>query len=442
MLFVKKLGKFDIEIVPVFLKNKEFPFFLDSGKKFGRLGRFCFFGYNPIFLVKFKNGSEPFKILKDYFYRFKINEKIEKKFPFHGGFVGYLTYELGKFIEKLPDTRVDDYNMPEIFFGFYDVIFVFDLNSKDLFLTGYDIGNNDFGKKIESFEKDIFNINNNYGPIEIGGDFESNFEKDEYLNAIEKARTYIYNGDIYQVNLSQRFRVKFKGDAYKFYSIFRKISPAPFGAFLDFGDFQILSNSPERYLYISGKHIETRPIKGTRKRGKTPIEDLKLIEELKNSEKDKAEHLMIVDLERNDLGRIAEFNSVKVSEFEIIETYANVHHMVSTVEAKIRDDKDCIDCIINSYPGGSITGAPKIRSMEIIDELEPTYRGVYTGSIGYIDLTGDIDFNIAIRTAILKDGYLNLQVGGGIVYDSVPEDEYMETIVKAESFFKTVRELI
>ena len=202
-----------------------------------------------------------------------------------------------------------------------------------------------------------------------------------------------------------------------------------------------MSNSPERYLDINGRHIETRPIKGTRKRGKNLEEDKRLIVELKNSEKDKAEHLMIVDLERNDLGRIAKFNSVNVSEFEIIETYANVHHMVSTVEALVDDKYDCIDCIKNSYPGGSITGAPKIRSMEIIDELEPTYRSVYTGSIGYIDISGDIDLNIAIRTAILKDGFLNFQVGGGIVFDSDPEDEYIETIVKAESFFKTVKKL-
>ncbi len=449
MLFVKEIDGIEIESIPLFLKDEFMPFFLDSGTYFKRLGRYFFWGFEPVEYYYFKDGNvyikgekikkDPFEFLKEIFKKFKV-EKSKKMFPFQGGFVGYLTYELGKYIEKLPDSRVDDYKMPEFYFALYDLIYVYDILEKKYYIAGYDTGRSNFGNKIERFILKLKEFKKEYGKIKIGDNFESNFEKKEYMEAIEKARDYIYKGDIYQVNLSQRFRVEFSGDPYKFYSIFRKLSPAPFGAFLDYEDFQILSNSPERYLLISNDHIETRPIKGTRKRGKDREEDLKLIEELKKSEKDKAEHLMIVDLERNDLGRVAKFGSVKVSEFEIIETYANVHHMVSTVEAKVREDKDCIDCIRNSYPGGSITGAPKIRSMEIIDELEPTYRGVYTGSIGYIDLTGDIDFNIAIRTAILKDGYLNFQVGGGIVYDSDPEDEYVETIVKAESFFKTVRE--
>ncbi len=442
MIFIEKIESFDISNALEILKDEPYPFYLDSGGYFGRIGRYSFFGFDPILHFKFKSSNKdtPFDILRKYFYKYKI-DKVNKKFPFHGGFVGYLSYELGKFLEKLPDTRKDDYNMPELFFAFYDIIYVYDYVEKCLYLTGYDIGTGNFFQKKERFLNKINEKKILDKKIKFGKDFQSNFTKKEYIEAISKARDYIYKGDIYQVNLSQRFRIEFQGDPYYFYTVFRKLSPAPFGAFLDTGDFQILSNSPERYLLISGKHIETRPIKGTRKRGKTKEEDEKLIAELKNSEKDKAEHLMIVDLERNDLGRVAEFNTVKVSEFEIIETYANVHHMVSTVEAVISEDKDCIDCIINSYPGGSITGAPKIRSMEIIDELEPTYRNVYTGSIGYIDLNGDIDFNIAIRTAILKDGFLNFQVGGGIVYDSYPEDEYIETIVKAESFFKTIKEI-
>jgi len=450
-MFFREIDGIEIEKVPLFLKDEFMPFFLDSGSYFKRLGRYFFWSFEPVEYYYFKDGfiylngekkfeKDPFEFLKEIFSRYKI-DRIEKKFPFQGGFVGYLSYELGKYIEKLPDTRVDDYRMPEFYFALYDLIYVYDILEKKFYIAGYDIGNPDFQNKINRFIKKLKEFKKDYGKVRIGDKFESNFEKSEYLTAIERARDYIYKGDIYQVNLSQRFRVEFSGDPYKFYSIFRKLSPAPFGAFLDYESFQILSNSPERYLLISSDHIETRPIKGTRKRGKNPQEDLELIEELKMSEKDKAEHLMIVDLERNDLGRVARFGTVKVSEFEVIETYANVHHMVSTVEAKVRGDRDCIDCIKNSYPGGSITGAPKIRSMEIIDELEPTYRGVYTGSIGYIDLTGDIDLNIAIRTAILKDGFLNFQVGGGIVYDSNPEEEYIETIVKAESFFKTVKEL-
>ncbi len=450
MLFIKEIENINTELIPEILRGENLPFYLDSGQYFKRIGRYSFWGYNPVFSFYFKNGiifidnqkikEDPFIFLKKIFNKFK--KVYTKKFPFHCGFVGFLSYELGKYIEKLPDTRIDDYQLPEYYFSFYDLIFVHDIVNDKFYITGIDLNLSDFDRKIKSYFNKIRSVKNiDKSNIKFGKDFKSNFKKQQYIEAIKKARDYIYKGDIYQVNLSQRFQIEFEGDPYFFYKIFRGISPAPFGAFLDYGDFQILSNSPERYLFIKDKHIETRPIKGTRKRGKNNKEDLEMIEELKNSEKDKAEHLMIVDLERNDLGRIAEFNTVKVSEFEIIETYANVHHMVSTVEAKIDKKYDCIDCIKNSYPGGSITGAPKIRSMEIIDELEPTYRSVYTGSIGYIDINGDLDLNIAIRTAILKDGMLSFQVGGGIVYDSNPEDEYYETIVKAESFFKTVKEL-
>ena len=436
------------------IKNREFPFYLDSGGYFKRLGRYSFFGFNPLYTFNFKNGVvninkngtieklniAPFDYLKNALEQFKVI-KENKKFPFQGGFVGYLSYELGKYIEELPDSRSDDYNLPEIYFGVYDVIYVYDYLENRLYIAGYNFDENS-EKKVELYKKALKNIKTDDSNFKIGKHLESNFTKEKFKDTISQAKEYIFAGDIYQVNLSQRFHTDFSGDAYEFYKNFRNISPAPFGAFLDYGSFQILSNSPERYLLISNDHIETRPIKGTRKRGKDSVEDEMLKQELINSDKDKAEHLMIVDLERNDLGRIAKFNSVKVSEFEIIETYANVHHMVSTVEAKIDKRFHIVDCIKNSYPGGSITGAPKIRAMEIIDELEPTYRSVYTGSIGYISFDGDLDLNIAIRTAIIKDNTIYFQVGGGIVADSDPEDEYIETIVKAESFTKTLKGIV
>ncbi len=436
------------------IKNREFPFYLDSGGYFKRLGKYSFFGFNPLYTFNFKNGVvninkngkieklniAPFDYLKNALEQFKVI-KENKKFPFQGGFVGYLSYELGKYIEELPDSRSDDYNLPEIYFGVYDVIYVYDYLKNRLYIAGYNFGENS-EKKVELYKEALKNIKADDSNFKIGKHLESNFTKEKFKDTISQAKEYIFAGDIYQVNLSQRFHTDFSGDAYEFYKNFRNISPAPFGAFLDYGSFQILSNSPERYLLISNDHIETRPIKGTRKRGKDSVEDEMLKQELINSDKDKAEHLMIVDLERNDLGRIAKFNSVKVSEFEIIETYANVHHMVSTVEAKIDKRFHIVDCIKNSYPGGSITGAPKIRAMEIIDELEPTYRSVYTGSIGYISFDDDLDLNIAIRTAIIKDNTIYFQVGGGIVADSDPEDEYIETIVKAESFTKTLKGIV
>ncbi len=435
------------------LSDKEYPFYLDSGQYFDRIGRFSFWGFEPVMLFSFKDNKityndfkekkvfkkYPFEFLKEIFHQIKTNDK-NKTFPFQGGLVGFLSYELGKYTEYLPDTRDDDYNIPEYCFGLYDVIYVQDILKNKFYIAGFNFNDNT-SEKIKKFENALKNIKNIVNKVRIGNNLVSNFEKKDYKNAIKKAKEYIFAGDIYQVNLSQRFAADFNGSAIDFYKYFRNLSPAPFGAFIDFKNFQILSNSPERYLFIKESYIETRPIKGTRPRGMTKEEDEKFITELKNSEKDKAEHLMIVDLERNDLGRIAKFNSVRVSEFEIIETYTNVHHMVSTVEAEIDAKYDIIDCIKNSYPGGSITGAPKIRSMEIIDELEPTYRSVYTGSIGYIGFNGDIDLNIAIRTAIIKDNKIYFQVGGGIVADSDPEAEYVETIVKAESFTKTLKEL-
>ncbi len=451
-----ELPELNIENIIDILRGKEYPFFLDSGAYFKRIGEFSYWGFEPLLRFYFKDNNiyifsnseekiiseEPFKFLEYITEKYKVNS-TGKAFPFQGGFVGYLSYEAGRYIEDIPMQRKDDYNLPDYYFSLYDVIFVHNIKENKFYLAGYDFN----GKALEKanrFFKIIKENNFNNSPneyIEIGNNLQSNFQKNDYLEAIKKAKEYIYAGDIYQVNISQRFKVPFKGDSYLFYKHFSKLSPAPFGAFIDYSDFQILSNSPERYLFIDNDYIETRPIKGTRRRGINSEEDEKLMNELKISEKDKAEHLMIVDLERNDLGRIAAFNSVKVSEFEIIESYANVHHMVSTVEAKIDKKFNIVDCIKNSYPGGSITGAPKIRSMEIIDELEPTYRSVYTGSIGYIGFDHTIDLNIAIRTAIIKDSSIYFQVGGGIVADSDPEEEYIETIVKAESFTKSIETL-
>ncbi len=453
--FAIEIPEIDIENISDFLRGKDFPFFLDSGGYFKRIGRYSYWGFEPVLRFSFKNNEvrffekdsesvlsnkEPFSFLKEITDKYKV-PSCGKIFPFQGGFTGYLSYELGSYVEKIPLTRKDDYNLPDYFLCLYDVIFVHDILKNRFYVAGYNLNDKSF-EKAERFVKTAESYKSS-GQFyaEVGSELQSNFTKKNYLEAISRAKEYIFAGDIYQVNISQRFKVDFQGDTYSFYKHFSKLSPAPFGAFLDYHDFQILSNSPERYLFINNGHIETRPIKGTRKRGRNGEEDKKYIEELKNSEKDRAEHLMIVDLERNDLGRVAVFNSVKVSEFEIIESYANVHHMVSTVEASVDKKFGIVDCIKNSYPGGSITGAPKIRSMEIIDELEPTFRSVYTGSVGYIGFDHTVDLNIAIRTAIIKDGTISFQVGGGIVADSEPEEEFNETIVKAESFTKSISTL-
>ena len=272
----------------------------------------------------------------------------------------------------------------------------------------------------------------------LGITLRANFSHEQYLEAVEAGREYIAAGDTFQVNLSQRFEAELPIPPYELYRHLRHINPAPFAAYLNFDEVTILSASPERFLKVKGDLVETRPMKGTRPRGSSPAEDEALARELQNSLKDRAENVMIVDLERNDLGRVCRFGTVKVRELWTLEKYATVFQLTSTVEGKLRQDKGRIDLLKACFPGGSITGAPKVRAMEIIDELEPTRRSIYTGSIGYLSFGGEMDLSIVIRTILIKDGKAYFQVGGGIVYDSDPEAEYQETLDKAKALFQAL----
>jgi para-aminobenzoate synthetase component 1 len=269
----------------------------------------------------------------------------------------------------------------------------------------------------------------------IRTDVRSNFTREAYINTVEKARRYIIDGDIFEVNLSQRFETDIAFTPYELYRRLRRINPAPFASYLGFDEVKVVSASPERFLRTSGNWVETRPIKGTRRRGNTPDDDRKLAAELVNSVKDRAENIMIVDLERNDLGRVCEYGTVKAKNLTALETYPTVFHLTSTVEGRLRAGKTCTDLLRAAFPGGSITGAPKVRAMEIIDELEPTRRSAYTGSVGYIGFNGDIDLNIVIRTFLVKDSHAYFQAGGAVVYDSDPAEEYEETLDKARALF-------
>jgi len=402
---------------------------------------------------------------------FPYLDQLQKKFfrpkennflPFEGGLIGYLGYELGHQVEDFTQTTIKDLNMPDAFFGAYDALIAIDHKTDKTWILASGLpekadsetARSRASQRLQELRAVVAAARKNpnksslptgliqqpeYQAANSADDpLQSNLSYAEYKSAINRILEYIAAGDIYQVNLSQRFATPFTSDSQEFYLHFRNLSPAPFGAYIETGKHAIMSNSPERYLLIRNDYIETRPIKGTRPRGKTEDEDRNLGRELLASPKDRAEHIMIVDLERNDLGRVADYGSVHVPEMQILESYANVHHMVSTVAGKIRPGMSSSDCLRNSFPGGSITGAPKLRSMEIIDELEPSCRGVYTGSIGYFDFSGNLDFNIAIRTAIACDNYLYFQVGGGIVADSDPDDEYQETHTKAAAFRKAL----
>ncbi len=354
--------------------------------------------------------------------------------PFVGGAIGYLGFELGREVERLPATTLDDVGAPDLAMSWYDAALVWD----GLEGRGWLVGRAEAVAALrERLEAD---------PIEGGAasasSLRANMTQAAYAAAVDRAKAYIRSGDIYQVNLAQRFSAIVTGEGYDLYRRLRDASPAPFAAYLDgrgaFGGVEVLSSSPERFLLADGERLETRPIKGTRPRGATPEEDERQAAELRASAKDMAEHVMIVDLERNDLGRVARTGSVRVPELAALESFRQVHHLTSTVVAERRGDVRLEALLRATFPGGSITGAPKVRALEIIDELEPTVRGVYTGAIGYVSAHGRLDLNIAIRTITLADGVAHLHVGGAIVDDSSAEAEYIETLDKARGMARAL----
>jgi para-aminobenzoate synthetase component I len=414
---------------------------------------------------------------------------------FIGGLAGYISYDFKNYIEKLPQKAEDDIFLPLFTMAYYSNLMAYDIENKkwfyiknfalkdkskdkskkgrplpDYFIdclrsNGYPIDEdlsenkineiiniekirltNEIKKSAEKFGKEVISekIQGRIIKDSIKKDVkevfaESNFTKTNYLKAIRKAKDHIHNGDIYQVNITQRFKCFLDIDAYSLYYVLRQKNAAPFSAFLSFPEVKIGSSSPERFLFLKNGFIQTRPIKGTRPRGGNESEDLKYLLELQGSIKDHAELNMIVDLERNDLGKICEYGTVNVEEHAVIEKYARVFHLVSTVTGKVKKGNDFTDIIKAVFPGGSITGAPKIRAMQIIDELEPTVRSIYTGAIGYAGINGTMDLNIAIRTFIIKGKELFYNVGGGIVEDSNPEGEYQETIDKGLALQETLK---
>ena len=357
------------------------------------------------------------------------------RLPFLGGAIGTVGFEVGREVERLPATTRDDIGAPDMAFGWYEAALVWDGLEQRGWLVGHAEAVAALQARLEASQ------GTRPGPFEAGA-LRAATSRDAYLAAVARARAYIEAGDIYQVNYAQRFSVDVRGDGFDLYRQLRQVSPAPFAAYLDCrgegGGVEVLSSSPERLLLADGDALETRPIKGTRPRGATPEADACRAAELRASAKDMAEHLMIVDLERNDLGRVAAPGTVHVPEFAALESYRQVHHLTSTVTATRRAEVGLEALLRATFPGGSITGAPKVRSMEIIDELEPVTRGVYTGAIGYISAHGRIDLNVAIRTITLAAGVAHFHVGGAIVHDSQPEAEYTETLDKARGMARAL----
>ena len=442
-------------------KDRRFSFFLDSGMDPRKLGRYSFIGSDPFMVLESRGDNitishdtetksltgNPFDVLDNLLAIYRLDSK-SSPVPFTGGAVGYLSYDLCHFIEKLPGNAIDDLRLPECYMGFYDVILAFDnLEGKAYIIsTGFPElkGAERMGRAVERLNElknrltDISASSSGAASVTVSSLKEravlkGGFTHQEYLDAVKKARQYIIDGDIFEVNLSQRFEAELNITPYELYRRLRLINPAPFACYLNFDEVAVVSASPERFLRLQGDRVETRPVKGTRQRGANPQQDETLADELLNSPKDRAENIMIVDLERSDLGRVCRYGSVKVTELAILEVFPTVFHLTSTVVGRLNEGKKAIDLLRAVFPGGSITGAPKVRAMEIIDELEPTRRSVYTGGVGYIGFDGDLDLNIAIRTFLVKGGKAYFQVGGAVVYDSDPEAEYQETLHKAKA---------
>jgi len=443
-------------------KDRPFSFFLDSGMDPEKLGRYSFIGSDPFLILRSRGDrialhygdrkeiikGNPFDVLGGLLEKYALDSS-PSPIPFIGGAVGYFSYDLCHFIERLPSTAIDDLQLPECYLAFYDALLAFDNLEGRAYIASTGFPEMEEAKRMTRAKEHLEELKaiiakTHYSETAPSSKnlkkvvLHSNFTHEEYVKAVAAAREYICAGDIFQVNLSQRFEADLPITPYELYSRLRLINPAPFASYLNFDGATVVSASPERFLRVRGDTVETRPIKGTRPRGRSAAEDEALARNLIHSTKDRAENVMIVDLERNDLGRVCRYGTVRVSELCALETYATVFHLTSTVEGRLREDKNRIDLLKATFPGGSISGAPKVRAMEIIDELEPTRRSIYTGSIGYLSFGGEMDLNIVIRTFVIKDGKAYFQVGGGIVYDSDPEAEYQETLDKAKALIEAL----
>lgn len=429
---------------------------LESGKG----GRYSYVATHPFRIVKSRGAQsevtgdraaviegDPFDILRDEIGRGPVwsNPGLSN---FSGGAVGYFSYDCARHIERLPLLAADDLHLPESCFLFVDRFYEIDHRQGALRLVYAPLlDHRPFDEQYRDITAVLADMRR---ALDLPGEerekasgsaspAEANLTADEFAAIVRRAKEYIRAGDIFQVNLSVRFHQRLLGSPLALYETLRQVNPAPYMSFFELPELAIVSASPELLLKVAGDLLETRPIAGTRPRGATPEEDVENARELIENEKERAEHLMLVDLERNDIGRVAAFGSVEVNEFMGIERYSHVIHIVSNVRGRLAAGKDLFDAIRACFPGGTITGAPKVRSMEIIEELEPHRRGLYTGSIGWIGFDRRAELNIAIRTIVVVEGTAYMQAGAGIVYDSVPELEYLESVRKAEAALVAVR---
>jgi para-aminobenzoate synthetase component 1 len=447
--------------------ESEYAFILESGRN----GRYTYVGAKPAASLVYKNGqisengqplspvmSDPMTVVRHWMgHEFSpgADETAKAGLPdWIGGAVGYLSYDTGRYYEALPRLAKDDLQLPDIYLMQVEQFYAFDHQNKEIFMIVH-VGERAELRGIEEAEGRLATMSLMLEAASEGfehptlpemegqreeylDEIKTSFNQGEFEQAVTRAQEYIAAGDVFQVNLSVRQTRRTECEAEEIYEVLRMINPSPYMGLLRFPEFQLVSASPELLIQVKGKRLSTRPIAGTRRRGQTDEEDAALVRELLDNEKEVAEHIMLVDLERNDLGRVSRFGSVHVNELMVVEKYSHVMHIVSNVVGELADDKDMYDAIIAAFPGGTITGAPKVRTMEIIEELEPVTRGPYTGGMCILGFDGNAVCNIIIRTIVLKDGEAHVQAGAGIVIDSVPKAEYYESLKKAEALWRAL----
>ncbi len=442
-------------------EDAENPFLLESVEGGEQLARYSFIGRNPYQKLIFdgentvlKSKATSVQIDQPYFDELKAQttkytEPHLLELPrLTGGAVGFSAYDTFRLVEDLPNVPDDDLHLPEAVWGFYDQIFAFDhvkhqiILIKTVFIddeTDIEVAYEHALETLSEMEEAAMSGNMKRRDFNIDTkSLSSNIEKARFTSMVEKAKDYIYEGDIFQVVLSQRFEATMHGDAFMLYRALRMVNPSPYLFFLDFDGFQLVGSSPEVLVRVQDSEVRVLPIAGTRPRGKTHEEDLELESDLKSDPKEVAEHIMLVDLGRNDLSRVSKPGTVKLERNQVIERYSHVMHIVSDVVGEISNDKTSVDALMQCFPAGTVSGAPKIRAMEIIDELEPVKRGIYAGAVGYFDFSGNMDTCIAIRTMVVTDNKVYIQAGAGIVADSDPVKEFEETQNKAGALIQAL----
>lgn len=429
-------------LTPIAVFNRlagERKFLLESSLKTSMTGRYSFIGANPtagyighshqLREIDFRNGTEtihegkPLELIKKLMPRY--DAEVEG-LPFTGGALGYIGYDAIQVYEPIKAPKVDSLQMPDIHLQIYETIVVFDHVKNDVTILSFE-------DKLDEIEQQLAIPEKSAITDQQSLQFHSKTTDAFFRNQVEQAKDHIRKGDVFQLVLSQRLSASYKGDAFTLYRKLRKQNPSPYQFFIDFDGYAVVGASPESLLTIRDNHMITNPIAGTRKRGKTDNEDNRLAEELASDEKEQAEHKMLVDLSRNDVGRVAQIGTVEVPKYMVIERYQHVMHLVSEVTGELNQKMHPLDALVSCLPAGTVSGAPKVRAMQLIQEFEEERRGVYGGAIGYLGFNGNLDVALAIRTFVVKDDMVHVQAGAGIVFDSDPQAEYEETLHKARS---------